>query len=318
MRKLFLLVLVVWCVSPVFGSRFYGTQDSLWTNSANWDAVPTGSGDSVNIKADCLLPAGVNATVGYSHASYNNNITFDVMGNLTVAAGDFSMVSVSGITATVNIGGSLSITDPTWGVGSAFIGNAAGSVGIMNVNGGSLTPSSNAHLYVGYLGSGSLAVSNNGTINSKTLEVASQVGSSGQFSMSSGTVTLTSNASIGIRGAATASISGGTLNANILYVGNSSLGGTGSLSLTAGALNVAGTNIQNGSIDIENGILTIGRDEETMIGNYLTSGALTGYGSVDNIRYSVDNGITTVWAVPEPATISLLGFAGLLVLRKRK
>ncbi len=73
------------------------------------------------------------------------------------------------------------------------------------------------------------------------------------------------------------------------------------------------------NVNLEAGRLMIEGDRTALI-DALLDGRLTGYGSSANIVHdqSTYPGWTTVTAIPEPATMGLLGFAWLLMLKRRR
>ena len=101
--------------------------------------------------------------------------------------------------------------------------------------------------------------------------------------------------------------------------------GVGRLEVNGGAVEVAAQfNLQDdSSIDLTNGVITAGWEMLHAVAG-IADGRITGFGSSANARYSLpgdgDNpvpGKYTLWAVPEPITLSLLGLGGLAVLRRR-
>ena len=80
------------------------------------------------------------------------------------------------------------------------------------------------------------------------------------------------------------------------------------------------SSIKNGSIlDISGtGQVLLPGDYTGVLNAYIANDTISGNGVLGNVTWDVVDGTTIVTAVPEPATMSLLGLGALALLRKKK
>ena len=156
------------------------------------------------------------------------------------------------------------------------------------------------------------------------LNIGYYVGNTGEFIMDGGTATITENLRLGWAGKGILQMNGGTLNTNQMF-GIGWNGGTGEVHLDGGLLHSAQwwgstswLDTHNYTFDISGGTWEILGWWEAELNLLKDDGWITGYGNSDNvvIAWDPDREITTVTAIPEPITLSLLGL-GALLLRRR-
>jgi hypothetical protein len=132
----------------------------------------------------------------------------------------------------------------------------------------------------------------------------SGAGTQGFINMSGGTISATGTFAIAFSAgtAGTVNLSGGTISSDSFQMNPSGLG--------TASMDITGT-----------GQLIIDGDETLAVDGYISNGWLTGYGNEDDIMYDFDDtnpGKTTVWAIPEPATICILAIGAFGLIRRRK
>jgi hypothetical protein len=178
--------------------------------------------------------------------------------------------------------------------------NAPGGV-IRVLNGGSLTTGATWSA-VGYNNTAQMIVETGGNVTfGEHMWVGFQAGALGVVDIIGGTVRVSEMTGLGWDG------------------------GTGFVNVIAGLLDLhnihATDSIKGDSVmDIRNGVVTIDGDHAWKINDYIAAGKIVGFGGegIVNVDFDVTNaGKTTITAIPEPATLVLLGLGGFL-LRRRK
>jgi len=301
-----------------------GGANNLWTTAANWnetsnpDTYP-GTGDIVRVEDASVTQPLIDSTVTASHTK------------IWVGA-DVSGSSVATLTMT---GGSLAST----GAFDFIVGYGATHEGTINMSGDSSITVGGSNLKafdIGFYGTGSVTMSGSASIAATAgVGVGYATTGTGSLTMSgSATVTAGTSVLIGRLGTGTLTMNGGTITAaDSFYVGwnYASYTGTGTVSLNAGLIQVGNSSddefsMTTGStMNITGGTMTIFDDDgskATAIQGYVTGNQLSGYGYYDLshviVSWDEDNSLTTVTAVPEPATICMLGFGALALLRRKR
>jgi len=178
---------------------------------------------------------------------------------------------------------------------------------------------------------GSLRIDSGGVLNvGQYIAMGVTSTESGTFNINGGTITtgtISTNAHliIGQAGTGTAYMNGGTI--ALAATGNLRIADTatakGNLYLNAGTIYANDLLMPfalAGSLNISGGTLILNGDDTIAVGLLVTAGKIVTSleGGTIQVSYSSGTTKTTVSAIPEPATICLLGLGALSLIRRKK
>jgi len=278
------------------GSTFAG--DGTWQGANNWSddwsgPAPTPDAatavDIIDIGGNVTVaaPGAVAGSVSVGVNGWNGRIDVAVAGDLSVA-GNVLFQSSAGFTGTVvnagqiNVGGLVAFQDGFGVLENNGTFNAAGQT-----------------IYLANTATSGTLLKNTGSIVADTLFL-STVGTS-QFDMNGGTVSL--NTLWWYEGAGATghlNLHGGTITATLLTLDSSYAGYT---------------------VDVTDGIMTVGGDMTADLNILIANGSITGFGGAGTVSAVFDGGsnTTTLSAIPEPATLGMLAAmgGGILFIRRK-
>jgi len=303
-----------------------GGDGTTWSSVDNWFNLTAG--------APATAIPGVSDHAYMQDDVYGNPITTMpvVSANVGTTLGVVVGKGTSG-SLTVNAGGSLSTSGnfllaENSGVSGSVVNNGTVGANIVYTHAGIATFENNGTIDTGTMTLGHLAGSDSTFSNTGDINVAgvmyTTVGGNSVINMNSGTATVGGTLFLthANGGTGTFNMNDGVVNAGALDLVQTV--GTGHLNLHGGTINAPGLNVDgnaNNTIDITEGVLITSGDRTGGLDWMASIGVITAYGGAGTVVSEWNEGLnqTTLYAIPEPATLSLFGLlgGGLLWARKR-
>jgi hypothetical protein len=247
-------------------------------------------------------------------ADYGGTGVMNLSGTATFIATGNLLAGARGTgTGTLNMTDSAHVQSPYIAIGQQNTGNLTMS--------GNATMAIGDQVWLGIDGIGTANISGSASITSSSIVWVGYASGSGTLNIS-GTATVSGTGHIlvgyGAFGDGTVNMTGGLLNSHMFDIGT---GGAGHIQLDGGTVRVGPGGLVmhagNASIDITGSGALIVPGEWNALSPYISGGMITANGGAGTLAYSLADGYTTITAIPEPATMILLGL-GALVLRRRK
>ena len=214
------------------------------------------------------------------------------------------------ITSVSELGGLVNVTGVKIGLGDGKVGH------LTIAGGGSLTAEGSfARIHIGH------------------------EGSSGSLTIREGATVTTPEFGIGRGGVGVLNMTGGYLHIVdwwFSHTGCEFTTGSGHINLDGGLIDAMylfmdchDPKVHNASINITKGVMILRWGATSEIKEYVEDGLITGYNpdftltgwdeTLNNVAWKWDDDIgMTIWAIPEPATVLLLGLGGLALIRKKR
>lgn len=276
--------------------------------------------------------------VGYLQVGYWNNTSYQ--SRFSVSGGAVNVDTIQdggGGSYRVDVSaGTMNVVNQHWSKVDSHSRDFNISGGSLNFNGGvelnneTISVSDTGHLniggsrfYTGAQGSGdfTLNVSGNGSFTRDGgSELSIQSSSNTTINISDNAdLDFSANCIIAYSGTGVLNMSGGTLDVGgTLGVGWNG-GSSGTVNLSGGTITPNNINFSAGSfIDITGGQIVLSTDWSNWVTDKVNNGYIIGYGGTGTVEWDVSGGLTTITAVPEPATLTLLGLGAFAALRKRR